>query len=98
VAGSAGVVGSGGCEECWPSGLAGYFTDFRCLRLARVLMIWNHLNLLLALEADRMNHNAEAKMTAIASRAKAVIGMPESPFRKSNCHHLVACAILDAER
>jgi hypothetical protein len=88
VAGSAGVVGAGDCEGCGPSGLAGYFTDFRCLRFARVLMIWNHLNLLLALEADRMNHNAEAKMTAIASSANTVIDMPESPFRKSNCQHL----------
>ncbi len=71
----------------------GYFTDFRCLplALARVRTIWNHLNRLLVFEAERMNHNAEANIAAIASSANAVMEMPESPFRKSKCQNLYRC-------
>jgi hypothetical protein len=59
--------------------LAAYFKvpDFTCLRLLRVRNIWNHRNFLFASDAEKMNHNADAKIAITASSAITVIEIPE---------------------
>jgi hypothetical protein len=59
--------------------LAAYFKvpDFTCFRLLRVRNIWNHRNFLFASDAEKMNHNADAKIAITASSAKTVIERPE---------------------